>query len=173
MTQFTRASVAVATMVAIGATGGAFITQTAIASPASAQERKEIRISGGPERRSERRGGGRRGMMRDFMRQADANGDRALTQEEVDAFITEKVELGDTNGDGSLTLEEFRIVFMDLANRRIVDAFQRQDEDGDGLITPAELDERFGDIVERMDRNDDGVLDRDDRRGRGNRRDRG
>ena len=173
MTQFTRASVAVATMVAVGATGATFITQTTLASPASAQERQEYRVSGGPERRSDRRGGGRRGMMRDFFRQADANGDRAITQEEVDAFIAAKVELGDGDGDGSLTLEEFRVVFMDLANRRIVDAFQRQDEDGDGLITPVELDERFGDIVERMDRNDDGVLDRSDRRGWRERRDRG
>ncbi|MEM6850016.1 MAG: hypothetical protein AAF580_18440, partial [Pseudomonadota bacterium] len=93
MAEFTRASVAVATMIAIGATGTAFITQTTLSSPAAAQERKEFRVSGGPERRADRRGGGRRGMMRDLARQADANGDRALTQEEIDTFIAEKVEL--------------------------------------------------------------------------------
>ena len=73
MAEFTRASVAVATMIAIGATGTAFITQTTLSSPAAAQERKEFRVSGGPERRADRRGGGRRGMMRDLARQADAS----------------------------------------------------------------------------------------------------
>ncbi|MEM8665463.1 MAG: hypothetical protein AAGF49_15240 [Pseudomonadota bacterium] len=123
-----------------------------------------------------RRGGkhGRRGGMQAILREADANNDRQLTQEEIDVFIKEKVEVGDANGDGNLTLEEFEAVWMDLSRRMMVRAFQRLDEDGDAVVASAELDERFGDIVERMDRNDDGVLSRDDRRrGRGERRERG
>lgn len=42
---------------------------------------------------------------------------------------------------------------------------QKVDVDGDGVVTQAEMDAKFGNVVERMDRNDDGKLDRDDRRG--------
>ncbi|MEM7694500.1 MAG: hypothetical protein AAF318_08610 [Pseudomonadota bacterium] len=118
----------------------------------------------------ERRGRRGRGM-RAILRQADGNGDRELTQDEVDAFIAQKVSTGDANGDGNLTLEEFQAVWAELSRRRMVRAFQRLDTDGDASLTTAELDERFGNIVERLDRNDDGVLSRADRRrGRGDRR---
>lgn len=125
--------------------------------------------------RGQRGGGQRRAMMRTLVREADTNGDRALTQDEIDAFVAEKVESGDADGDGNLSLEEFDTVYRDLTRSRMVDAFQRLDEDGSGIITAAELDERFGNIVATFDRNDDGQLDRADRRrgrfGRGRRGD--
>ena len=42
----------------------------------------------------------------------------------------------------------------------MVDRFQDLDAEGDGAVTQAEMDKRFGSIVERMDRNDDGQVDR-------------
>jgi len=120
------------------------------------------------------RGGHRGGMMFDqIMQQIDADGDGALTQPEVDAFRAAQVGAADASGDGSLSLEEFQTVFDTLSEdqrrQRMVRAFQRLDSDGDGSVTQAEMDAVFGDIVNRMDRNEDGQLDQDDRRGRGKR----
>ena len=109
--------------------------------------------------------GGPRGpmmMMMEVMRQADADKDGKVTQEEIDALITAKVELGDTDGDGAITLEEFKTFYLDLMARQIVDRFQAMDEDGDGRISAEERDEKFAGVVEKMDRNGDGALSRDD-----------
>jgi len=108
---------------------------------------------------------GRRAMMQ-FLKQADANNDRALTQGELDDFIAKQVSAADTNGDGDLTVEEFKTVYAELMKRQTVRMFQRLDTDASGTITKAERDERFGDLVARMDRNGDGKLSREDRRGR-------
>ncbi|MEN0039996.1 MAG: hypothetical protein AAF764_01535 [Pseudomonadota bacterium] len=116
---------------------------------------------------------GRRAMMQ-FLRQADTNNDRALTQDELDAFIAGLVAEADTNRDGNLTVEEFRTVFSKITDQRAVRMFQRLDADASGSITAAEREERFGDLVARLDRNDDGKLSREDRRRGGWRnRDRG
>ena len=121
--------------------------------------------------RKEGRRGGRAVMQ--FLRQADANNDRALTQEELDAFIAKQVAEADTNGDGNLTVEEFRTVYAKVTDRRAVRMFQRLDSDASGSITKAERDERFANLVERMDRNGDGKLSREDRRRGGRDRNRG
>lgn len=108
-------------------------------------------------------GGHRGGMMREILRQVDANGDRAVTQAEVDTFRTALVIGADESGEGDISLDEFETVYLELTKNRMVDAFQDLDADGDGAITQAEMDARFGNIVERMDRNGDGQLDRADR----------
>lgn len=113
-----------------------------------------------------KRGGhGGHGMMRQIMAKADANGDGAVTQDEIDTFRASLVEDADVSGDGNLSLDEFQAIHMELMRERMVDMFQRLDADGDGAVTQAEMDDHFGNIVARMDRNDDGQLDRDDRRG--------
>lgn len=109
---------------------------------------------------------GGRGMMGQMMEKADANGDRALTQEEIDAFRAATVANADASGEGDISLDEFETIYLEMTRERMVDAFQNLDADGDGAVTQAEMDKRFGSIVERMDRNDDGQLDRDDRGGR-------
>ncbi|WP_075221066.1 EF-hand domain-containing protein [Acuticoccus yangtzensis] len=108
------------------------------------------------------RGSGPRGMMMQMMRQADTDADGKLTQDELNAFVTSKVELGDANADGQIDLEEFKVIYLDLMSRQIVDRFQALDENGDGVIDAAEVDEKFGGVVSRMDRNGDGALSRDD-----------
>ncbi len=123
-----------------------------------------------------RKGHGRhggRGMMGQIMQQADADGDRAVTQEEIDTFRAGLVEGADASGEGDISLDEFEAIYLKLTRERMVDVFQKLDADGDGAVTQAEMDSHFGDLVERMDRNGDGKLDRDDRRGRGDRGDKG
>lgn len=114
-----------------------------------------------------RHGGGE--MFGQMMQDVDANADGAITQEEINAFYTAKVAEADASGDGDLSLEEFQTIFAEMTRGRMVDVFQRLDDDGDGAVTAAELDDRFGNVVERMDRNDDGQLDADDRGRRGRR----
>lgn len=113
---------------------------------------------------------GGHGMMRQIMEKVDADGDGAVTQAEIDTFHAATVANADVSGDGDISLEEFETIYLELTRNRMVDAFQKLDEDGDGVVTQAEMDAKFGNIVERMDRNDDGRLDRDDRRGRDGKR---
>lgn len=113
--------------------------------------------------------GGRRAMMQ-MLRQADTDNDNALTQAELDAFVQSKVQAADANDDGDITLAEFETIWGEMTRRFMVDAFQRLDDDGSGTITAAERTERFGNVVSRLDRNDDGKLDRADMRGRKGRR---
>ncbi len=110
--------------------------------------------------------GGRHGGM-EILRSFDTDGDRALTQAEIDAGIAARVASADADGDGALSLAEFGTVWEDMTETRRVRAFQRLDPNGDASITAAELEERFDGIVERMDRNDDGKLDQSDRGRRG------
>ncbi|MEB8388521.1 EF-hand domain-containing protein [Rhodobacteraceae bacterium KMM 6894] len=106
---------------------------------------------------------GGRGKMGQIMEKVDADGDGAVTQAEIDTFRASLVEGADVSGDGDISLDEFDSIYLDLTRNRMVDAFQKLDEDGDGVVTQAEMDKRFGNVVERMDRNNDGKLDRDDR----------
>jgi len=129
---------------------------------------------GGP-RHGMRRGPGGPGMgalnLRGMMKAADTDGDRALTQDEIDAFIATKVAIGDADGNGDVTLAEFEAIWLDLTRQAMVRSFQRLDRDGDATVTAVEIDERFGSVVEMRDRNDDGKLDRaDHRRGKGGKR---
>ncbi len=111
--------------------------------------------------------GARGGMMREIMSQIDADDSRSISQAEVDDFRAAKVRGADASGDGNLSLDEFEALFAEMNRGRMVDVFQHLDDDGDGLITAKEMDDRFGGIVARMDRDGDGELSLEDRRGRG------
>lgn len=115
------------------------------------------------------RGFGGPGLMRSLFAEVDGDGDGAVTQAEIDAFRTAQIEAADANGDGAVALDEFATVYFERMRPMMVDAFQSFDEDGDGSITSAELDERFGDVVNRLDRNGDGALSPEDRGRRGER----
>lgn len=112
------------------------------------------------------RGGGMMGggeMMRTLFAQIDADGNGSVTQEEVDAFRAAKVAEADVSGDGALSIEEFDTIYREFTRSRMVDMFQDFDADGDGVISPEEADARFGDVVDRMDRDNDGALTLTDR----------
>lgn len=106
--------------------------------------------------------GGREGFI-ELFEQVDSDGNGLVTQEEIDIYRSAKVGEADTSGDGALSIEEFDTIYREMTRSRMVDAFQRLDADGDGVVSEAEMDRRFGSIVERMDRNADGALSLEDR----------
>lgn len=118
-------------------------------------------------RRHHARGGHRsdRGYVM-LMERFDADKDGKLTQDELDTSRKELVAKFDTDKDGKLTLEEFQSLWLDFMHKRMVRGFQRIDEDGDAVITIEEFIKPYGNVLERMDRNGDGVLDKEDRRAR-------
>lgn len=95
---------------------------------------------------------------------ADTDEDGKLTQEEIDAARTKRFESHDTDNDGKLTLSEFEALFAEMTEPMTVRAFQFLDPDGDAVITKAEFEKPGAKLVERFDRNGDGVLSPDDRR---------
>ncbi len=114
-------------------------------------------------------GGHRFGMMshgghlaREMLRDIDTNNDGALSQEEIDAALDARFGEFDADADGSLSLEEFQALWAEITRPIAVRAFQFLDPDGDAAISKAELEDRFGSVVAHFDRNEDGVLSRDD-----------
>lgn len=96
----------------------------------------------------------------------DADADGRFTQDELDQGNAAEFAKYDANGDGALSLDEFQALWLARVHERMVDHFQHLDADGDAGVTAAEFAEPVEGLVARMDRNDDGVLDRDDRRHR-------
>ncbi len=110
--------------------------------------------------------GGPQGMAEVFA-EVDADGDGAVTQSEVDAYLDARLQAADADGNGAVSIEEFAPAYFDRMRPQMVDAFQSLDEDGDAAVTTAELDSRFGSVVERLDRDgDDALTLQDGRRGR-------
>ncbi|WP_193369513.1 EF-hand domain-containing protein [Pelagibius marinus] len=113
-----------------------------------------------------RHGGGRHGFR--MMEAFDANDDGKLSQEEIDSSRAERFGKFDGDGDQSLTLQEYEQLWLDAMRERMVDRFQDLDADGDAKVTAEEFKAPFAKMVRRMDRNEDGVIDRNDfRRHRG------
>ena len=104
-------------------------------------------------------------MMRTLMGRVDADGDGAITLEEIDSFRAATVSDADASGDGALSLDEFQTIWMKVMNERMVDAFQRLDADGSGSIDEAEIDRPMARMIDRMDRDGDGTRERPGRRG--------
>ncbi|MBI6630785.1 EF-hand domain-containing protein [Pontibaca salina] len=166
----TNSKILPGTFVAVTALLSGLTVATAQTSPTAAPAQVETSADAPEATRADfRKGHGHRGghgMMRHIMKKVDANGDGAVTQEEIDTFRAAIVTEADVSGEGDISLDEFETIYLEMTRERMVDAFQSLDADGDGVVTQAEMDARFGNVVERMDRNDDGKLDRDDRGGR-------
>jgi hypothetical protein len=107
--------------------------------------------------------GGRSGMMRHMADLADADKDGKVTQAEIDKARDDRFAKYDANGDGKLTLDEFENLMREITRPMTVRAFQRLDPNGDAVITVEELSVTTANIVERMDRNNDGALSLEDR----------
>lgn len=95
----------------------------------------------------------------------DADGDGRITADEIDLARAALVAGADASGDGDISLEEYEAIFVELMRDRLVDSFQALDGDASGQITAPEFDDALSRIIDRMDRNEDGVIDADDRRG--------
>jgi Ca2+-binding EF-hand superfamily protein len=125
---------------------------------------------GGHHMRGERHGGrhghyGKRGGGRHMVRMMesfDSNEDGKLSQEEIDGARNARFGQFDGDGDQSLTLQEYEQLWLDAMRERMVDRFQQLDADGDAKVTAEEFQRPFAKMVRRMDRNDDGVIDRND-----------
>ena len=99
-----------------------------------------------------------------LMERFDSDKNGKLTQEELDQARKALLAKHDANKDGKLTLAEFEALWVEFMRHRMVRGFQRIDRDGSAEITVEEFLRPYSDIVERLDRNDDGVLDKEDRR---------
>lgn len=107
-------------------------------------------------------GGGPHGAR--MIEQFDVNQDGTVTQVEIDQVRQERLAAFDTDNNGSLSLEEYQALWLDAMHARMVDRFQELDEDGDAIVTVEEFVGPFDSMVERMDRNGDGAISKDDRR---------
>lgn len=97
----------------------------------------------------------------------DTDKDGKLTQKEINDAREALVAKHDADKNGELSLTEFQNLWLEVRHKRMVRAFQRLDEDGSAGVTTAEFLEPFANVVERRDRNGDGVLDKEDRKRRG------
>lgn len=123
-------------------------------------------------RAHQRSGGDQRGQgarLQRLIENFDTNADGDITQAEIDTARTARLAEFDANSDGALSLEEFEALWLDAMRDRMVDRFQSHDDDGDGLVTGEEFNQRFANLVSRHDQNGDGLLNTDDRRGRADR----
>lgn len=103
--------------------------------------------------------GGHRGQaVQQMFKQFDTNRDGTITTAEIDARIAMTLSDNDGDKDGTLNLAEFEDVWMAYTRFKMVDMFQRIDEDGDGQITEAELTEKKTAMLDRADRDGDGQI---------------
>ena len=121
----------------------------------------------GPEQGQQFKGkrGGKQGGPRggNLIKSLDADKDGTLTKEELTTGLEKKITDNDTNGDGAVSLEEFKAEWEKMTQERMVRAYQKLDRDGNGAVTLEEISEPANAMFERMDRNDDGKLDKTDR----------
>ena len=101
-------------------------------------------------------------MMRERLNEADSDDDGKVTKAEIKTKQEANLAKYDTNNDGQLSLEEYKPLWIERHNRRIVRAFQFLDANGNGQVSDAEYKRVIDWIVARMDRNEDGVISKDD-----------
>ncbi|GAB5445257.1 EF-hand domain-containing protein [Gymnodinialimonas sp.] len=117
--------------------------------------------------------GDRQGPPRMIFSELDADGNGAVTLEEMQAAGANRFAAADTDGDGALSRDELLAQGAERAERRVDRLLERADADGDGLLTQAEMEEaregRRGHgrggrgpdperIFERMDADGDGSV---------------
>lgn len=162
MKRHTKIAIAVGAIALVGVAGVATVTQ------AHRSHHGEYGYSHGgygfhgQGRHGGHHGGRHGGAM--MMERFDLNEDGQITREEIVQVRDEKLKQFDADQSGSLSLNEFEGLWLDIVRERMVDRFQKLDGDGDGEVTQSEIDKRLSRMVERMDRNEDGVIDKNDRR---------
>ena len=111
------------------------------------------------------------GMMTFGSADADSSGD--VTLDEFTAAVTGRLGKVDADDDGTMTVEEVAAAIERMRNQRRAERIiNRLDADNDGVLTTAEFDAAQGRIFARMDRNDDGKVEKSEmpRRMRGEHR---
>lgn len=102
-----------------------------------------------------------------MMERYDADKDGKLTQQEIDQNRTQWHAEFDGDKNSALSLEEFKALWMKARGEMMVREFQFLDRDGNAQVTLEEYTAPMRGIVSARDRNGDGVLSADDRRGHG------
>jgi len=102
-----------------------------------------------------------------MMETFDANKDGQISAEELVAKRDKVLADHDADKNGQLSLKEFEGVWLDLMRQKMVRHFQRLDRDGDAQVTVEEIQRPLDHMMARMDRNEDGVISKDDRRHKG------
>jgi hypothetical protein len=110
--------------------------------------------------------GMRQGGIMSMMERYDANKDGNLSQEEIDTNRTQWHGEFDKDKSGDLSLVEFEALWLKARRETMVREYQEFDRDGDGKVTLDEYKSPLNMLVTQMDRNGDGVLNREDRRQR-------
>ncbi len=105
--------------------------------------------------------------IREFAGRYDANKDGKISQQEIDQNRTAWHLEFDIDKDLGLTLQEFERLWLKARHVEMVRDFQLFDRDGDGKVTVEEYKRPLAEIVERRDRNGDGVLSKEDHPRRG------
>lgn len=109
-----------------------------------------------------RHGGGHRAMMA-MAERYDANKDGKISQEEIDKNRTDRHGEFDGDKNSTLSLDEFKGLWLKANQERMVREFQQFDRDGNAQVTLGEYMAPLAQTVAEMDRNNDGVLSKDDR----------
>ena len=63
---------------------------------------------------------------------------------------------------GVLDLTEYKALWVEAMNERMVKGFQRHDTDGDGKISEQDFSKKIARMITWMDKNGDGKVDRED-----------
>lgn len=129
-------------------------------------------VADGGKRGGGHDGGGRGQAAMMLFEKADMDGNSQVTREEADAFVSGQLSANDADTSGSLSLAEFEGVWLEQMRTSMVRAFQRLDQDGDGNVTPTEINHPVDRMFDRADRNDDGMIEASElrRKGHGDRR---
>lgn len=101
-----------------------------------------------------------------LLKALDADGNHAITRDEIASAASARFAAIDVNRDGQATVEEIRSYRERLRAERQAARLARIDSDGNGRISEAEFVAKRLERMQRLDRNDDGVLDAADRSGR-------
>jgi hypothetical protein len=102
-----------------------------------------------------------------FFTDADTNKDGKLDAAEIAAYRDKIFAEANSDGKDGVTIQEFEPWFWKQHREMMVRAFQNLDADGDGQISKAEADAVSEQMLNRLDRNDDGMLSPEDRANRG------
>jgi Ca2+-binding EF-hand superfamily protein len=100
-----------------------------------------------------------------FLGMFDTDADGKVSREEFDTRRAALFALADADQSGSFNLQDFGPLWLAINENRVVDMFQRADADGSLGITAEEQKKQQDSMLERADRNNDGVITKADFRG--------